>query len=158
MLKIMSKKTFSNRESSSEMGDSLRIFLKLVRSKIITVTYNTEHLVLYRRHAAGQASSRTIATKIAELCLCRNTQRAREAAREGPWIPVAPKLLLALPGSGRRRTGRVRVADVEPFDSCSHFSVRASLGRRRGEGIDEPHACINEGKIERCRIVRVQIR
>ena len=48
-------------------GESLRIFLKLVRSKIITVTYNTEHLVLYRRHAAGQASSRTIATKIAEL-------------------------------------------------------------------------------------------
>ena len=48
-------------------GDSLRIFLKLVRSIIITVTYNTEHLVLYRRHAAGQVSSRTIATKIAEL-------------------------------------------------------------------------------------------
>ena len=48
-------------------GDSLRIFLKLVRSKMITVTYNTEHSVLDRRHAAGQASSRTIATKIAEL-------------------------------------------------------------------------------------------
>ena len=48
-------------------GDSLRIFLKLVRSKIITVTYNTEHLALYRMHATDQASSRTIATKIAEL-------------------------------------------------------------------------------------------
>ena len=48
-------------------GDSLRIFLKLVRSKIITVTYNTEHLVRYRRHAARQVSSRTIATRIAEL-------------------------------------------------------------------------------------------
>ena len=48
-------------------GDSLRIFLKLVRSKIITVTYNTEHLVRYRRHAAGQVSGRTIATRIAEL-------------------------------------------------------------------------------------------
>ena len=47
--------------------DSLRLFLKLVRSKFVTVTYNTEHLVIYRRHAAGQASSRTIATKIAEL-------------------------------------------------------------------------------------------
>ena len=48
-------------------GDSLRIFLKLVRSKFITVTYNTEHRVDYRRHGTGQASSRTIATKIAEL-------------------------------------------------------------------------------------------
>ncbi len=48
-------------------GDSLRVFLKLVRSKIVTATYNTEHLVLYRRHGRGQASSRTIATRIAEL-------------------------------------------------------------------------------------------
>ena len=48
-------------------GNFLRLFLKLVRSKIVTATYNTEHLVLYRRHGRGQASSRTIATRIAEL-------------------------------------------------------------------------------------------
>ena len=48
-------------------GNFLRVFLKLVRSKIVTATYNTEHLVLYRRHGRGQASSRTIATRIAEL-------------------------------------------------------------------------------------------
>ncbi len=47
--------------------DSVRVYLKLVRSKIVTVTYNTEHLVLYDRHGPGRASSRTIATKIAEL-------------------------------------------------------------------------------------------
>jgi hypothetical protein len=50
-----------------ENDDSLRLYLKLVRSKIITVTYNTEHLLEYKRHGEGLASSRSIATKIAEL-------------------------------------------------------------------------------------------
>jgi putative flippase GtrA len=45
----------------------LRLFLKLQRSKIVTVMYNTEHLVRYRRHGPGKASSSSIATKIAEL-------------------------------------------------------------------------------------------
>ena len=51
----------------SETDDSLRLYLKLVRSKIITVTYNTEHFVTYRRHGDAKASSRSIATRIAEL-------------------------------------------------------------------------------------------
>lgn len=47
--------------------DSLRIYLKLVRKKIVTVAYNTEHLVRYRWHDPFRASSRSIATRIAEL-------------------------------------------------------------------------------------------
>ncbi len=50
-----------------ESEDSLRLYLKLVRSKIVTVTYNTEHLIEYQRHGEGLASSRSIATKVAEL-------------------------------------------------------------------------------------------
>ncbi len=50
-----------------ESDGSLRLYLKLVRSKIVTVTYNTEHLIEYRRHGEGLASSRSIATKVAEL-------------------------------------------------------------------------------------------
>ena len=45
----------------------LRVYLKLQRSKIVTVVYNTEHLVSYRRHSGGRASSRSVALKIAEL-------------------------------------------------------------------------------------------
>jgi len=59
--------------------DSMRIFLKLVRSKIVTVTYNTEHLVKYREHDGNRVSSRSIATKIAEL---ENANTATE--REKP--------------------------------------------------------------------------
>jgi len=45
----------------------LKLFLKLQRSKIVTVVYNTEHLVRYQRHGNGQASSSSIATKISEI-------------------------------------------------------------------------------------------
>lgn len=48
-------------------ADSLRIYLKLVRKKIVTVAYNTEHLVRYRWHDPVRASSRSTSTRIAEL-------------------------------------------------------------------------------------------
>jgi len=47
--------------------DYVRVYMKLVRSKIVTATYNTEHEALYTRHDSGRASSRTVATHIAEL-------------------------------------------------------------------------------------------
>ena len=48
-------------------SDSALVYMKLVRSKIVSVTYNTEHLVHYYRHGPRRASSRTTATKVAEL-------------------------------------------------------------------------------------------
>jgi putative flippase GtrA len=51
----------------SQSGDSLRLYLKLQRKNIVTVAYNTEHLVTYRKLGAGHASSRSISAKIAEL-------------------------------------------------------------------------------------------
>ena len=47
--------------------DSLRVYLKLIRQKIVTVGYNTEHLVRLRRREGQRASSRSIATRIVEL-------------------------------------------------------------------------------------------
>lgn len=44
-----------------------RVFLKLQRSKLVTVVYNTEHVVHYQRHGQGKASSRSAATRIAEV-------------------------------------------------------------------------------------------
>jgi putative flippase GtrA len=48
-------------------GERLRVFLKLRRDSVITVHYNTEHDVEYRTIDATHASSRSMATKIAEL-------------------------------------------------------------------------------------------
>ena len=44
-----------------------RVFLKLRRKKFVTVHYNTEHEVEYTRHNDRRASSRRVATRIAEL-------------------------------------------------------------------------------------------
>lgn len=60
-------------------GDRLGVFMKLRRESIITVTYNTEHDVQYRRLAPGRASSRSVSTKIAELADA-GTAREREKA------------------------------------------------------------------------------
>jgi putative flippase GtrA len=51
----------------SRDGDRIRIFMKLRRDNIITVTYNTEHEVLYRSLGGTRSTSRSVSTKIAEL-------------------------------------------------------------------------------------------
>jgi hypothetical protein len=48
-------------------GEHLRVYLKLRRTKVITATYNTEHDVEYRHLGPQRASSRSVATRIAEL-------------------------------------------------------------------------------------------
>lgn len=47
-------------------GDTLRVYVKLRRSAIVTVTYDTEHDVVFRRNADGWATSRSVATRITE--------------------------------------------------------------------------------------------
>ena len=48
-------------------GDTLRVFMKLERdATVMTVTYNTEHAVEYRRYGT-RATSRSVSTKIAEV-------------------------------------------------------------------------------------------
>ena len=61
----------------SRDGDRLRVYMKLRRDSVITVTYNTEHAVAYRRLGTERASSRSVATKIAELTDA-GTPRERE--------------------------------------------------------------------------------
>lgn len=47
-------------------NNSLKVYLKLVRRTIMTVTYHTEHEMTFERHGPGLASSRSVATRIAE--------------------------------------------------------------------------------------------
>ena len=51
----------------SREGDIFDIFLRLKRTKVITVHYNTEHEVTYRRQGEKRASSRSVATRIREI-------------------------------------------------------------------------------------------
>lgn len=47
--------------------DRVKVFMKLRRTTLVTVTYNTEHDVRYRTLGEVRASSRSVATRIAEL-------------------------------------------------------------------------------------------
>ena len=58
-------------------GATHRVFLKLRRTKVVTVTYNTEHRVEYRRLGATRGSSRSVSTRIVELADA-GTPTARE--------------------------------------------------------------------------------
>jgi hypothetical protein len=58
-------------------ADRFVVFLKLRRTKVITVTYNTLHDVRYRTHDPARTSSRSVATTIAELADA-STPRERE--------------------------------------------------------------------------------
>ena len=51
----------------SREGETFHTFRRLRRKKIITVVYNTEHMVIYRHHDTRRVSSRSFSTKIAEV-------------------------------------------------------------------------------------------
>jgi putative flippase GtrA len=51
----------------SRSPSALRLFLKVQRRVIVSAAYNTEHHVVYRTHGSGRASSRSVATRIAEV-------------------------------------------------------------------------------------------
>jgi putative flippase GtrA len=47
--------------------DSLRVFIRLVRHAIVTVTYDTEHEISFRRRSPTLATARSVATRIDEV-------------------------------------------------------------------------------------------
>ena len=59
--------------------DQYRLFLKLKRTQIITVVYNTEHLVRFGKHGDDKYSSSSVSEKIAEL-----EQAGSRSEREKP--------------------------------------------------------------------------
>lgn len=57
--------------------DGMRVFLRIQRTKFVTVVYNTEHTVNFRRVGPARATSASMATKIAEV-ESPNTPQERE--------------------------------------------------------------------------------
>jgi hypothetical protein len=48
-------------------SNELRVAMRLTRTKIVTATYDTEHLTTYRRLSGSRAASKSISTKIVEV-------------------------------------------------------------------------------------------
>ncbi len=47
--------------------DRMKVYLQLRAQKIVTAYYSTEHEVTFARHGTGRGSTRSVATKVAEL-------------------------------------------------------------------------------------------
>ncbi len=62
---VKESKLLSPRDGDN--ADTYRVFFRLTRTYILTMNYNTWHTAIYRRHGAGQVSSRSFTTKIAEV-------------------------------------------------------------------------------------------
>lgn len=60
----------------------IKVFLRLQRTKIVTAVYDTEHEVTFMRDEADRASSRSIATRIAELQDVGTPQERERASGE----------------------------------------------------------------------------
>jgi putative flippase GtrA len=63
--------------------DRLRIFLRLHRTEIVTVVYDTEHVIRFRRHGPGLASSRSVATRIVEVSDAQTADERQKPDGEG---------------------------------------------------------------------------
>jgi hypothetical protein len=51
----------------SRTPDSLRVYIRLVRTALVTVTYDTEHEMRFQRWGPGLATSRSVATRVEEV-------------------------------------------------------------------------------------------
>ena len=94
--------------------NALRLFLKLQRRVIVSVAYNTEHDVVYRTHGSGRASSRSVATRIAEVVNLGEPDEHERPTGFGSRFSLGSELVLALRGCSGWRRGRARVVDAEP--------------------------------------------
>jgi hypothetical protein len=75
--------------------------MKLRRTNLITVMYNTEHTVEYRRLAAERATARSVATRIVELADAGTPREREKTADEDNgflWRLNAYWRYLAVPG------------------------------------------------------------
>ena len=131
--------------------DRLEVFLKLRRKQVVTVHYNTEHAVAYTRHGPGAASSRSVATRIAELDDAGTPERTREADRPRPRVPLAAELLLAVPAGRRGRHRRVRVAEPEPGHSAPPAVDGVAAHQPGGAGHPVAHAGVDGRRAEYAR-------
>ena len=82
-------------------GDRVRVFMKLRRTNLITVHYNSEHTVEYRRSSPERATARSVATKIAELAEVGTPREHEKSADDDNgflWRLNAYWRYLAVPG------------------------------------------------------------
>ncbi len=128
--------------------DRMRIFLRLQRTKFVTVVYNTEHLVLFKRHSAARASSASTATKIAEIQSPGTPAERELPIGQRPRLLVAVERVLALRTSAGRGHRRVRVGLPQPRHPLRRPLRGVVAHREHGVRVDGAHAGDAAGTIQ----------
>ena len=121
-------------------GDRVRVFMKLSRTSVITVTYNTEHVVDYTRVTGTRALVRSVATKIAELADAGTAQEREKAAGGRQRISLAPQCVLALRSRAGGRDRRMRIGEPQPCGALRRASCRQSDRRSHRAGVAQSDA------------------
>ena len=80
----------------SRDGDSQKVFLRLRRTKFVTVVYDTEYDVDYKRLAPDRALSNSISTKVVEIENAGTPHGAGAARGQRQRLHVAAQFVLAL--------------------------------------------------------------
>ncbi len=134
----------------ARQGDTLRVYMKLVRKVLVTVTYDTEHDVRYSRRSSAFATSRSISTRIAEanggdrgfLWRLNSYWRYRQVgdavqidvislslSRDVPWIlkPVADPIVRSIGRDSMSRT----LATVAQAAAATRPGIRNVPGTAR---------------------------
>ena len=83
----------------SRRGNDFRIYLRLLKKKIVTVVLDTDHKVRYRSLDPTRWTCRSYTTRIAEVEYAGTTKETSPAARYRERVPMAPLLLLEISGN-----------------------------------------------------------
>jgi putative flippase GtrA len=128
-------------------GDSMRIYLKLVRRAIVTVTYDSEHDVQYIRRSPTFATSRSVATRLTEtggddrgfLWRLNSYWRYRQIgddvqvdvlslslSRDIPWLfrPIAAPIINRIGRESMNRT--LQTVELRAHNREAHVTSRQS--------------------------------
>jgi len=84
--KEMQKDVLESRVIERVSQDRYRLFLKLKRTQIITVVYNTEHLVNFSKHGNDKHSSSSVSVKIAEVEQSGGLEREKPEGNDNGFL------------------------------------------------------------------------
>ena len=77
----------SNILKPSSEPSTFDIHLQLVRTKVVTVHYDTDHHVTFRQHTPGRVSSKSISTRIQEIeSAGEKTQKLKPAGKDSGYF------------------------------------------------------------------------
>ena len=130
----------------SRDGDSQKVYLRLRRTKFVTVVYDTEYDVDYKRLAPDRALSNSISTKVVEIENAGTpSERALPEGNDHGYMWRLNSYWRYKQFDGRR-AGRNRIADAQPRPAGDHRAADPADRDEHRPRIDDPNAGLGPGR------------